>query len=316
MIENLGDRGAEFLVAAGVEDMVSLAKSEALLLHQEMEGANAILAIDKVAPSVAMIGEWIESARRISGIEVSEAVVKLVEEAVEPEIEVLEAIPISPKVLVDQEISVRDVPPMEMFLEDGLELAPRKVEEVAPPRTVGVRDRTPTPAPAPVEVNKSEEKQAERAVVQPLQKNSVRDIRKTPSAELNAGKKLHSRSYIRGVLHPQPFKVRVAALISVITLLLFPATFVAGALMMMKMTIWLSVIPAAFLLFGLLYLMNARGMKCRICGQPLFAPKACHRHVKAHRIPILGYILPTSLHILLFHWFRCMYCGTSVRIKE
>jgi hypothetical protein len=30
----------------------------------------------------------------------------------------------------------------------------------------------------------------------------------------------------------------------------------------------------------------------------------------------LGYILPTSFQLLIFHWFRCMYCGTSIRLKE
>jgi hypothetical protein len=37
---------------------------------------------------------------------------------------------------------------------------------------------------------------------------------------------------------------------------------------------------------------------------------------KAHHIPVLGYVFAVAVHIVLFRWFRCTYCGTPVRLKE
>jgi hypothetical protein len=33
-------------------------------------------------------------------------------------------------------------------------------------------------------------------------------------------------------------------------------------------------------------------------------------------VPGLGHILPLAAHVLVFRWFRCTFCGTSVRTKE
>ncbi|MEJ6582334.1 MAG: DUF4332 domain-containing protein [Akkermansiaceae bacterium] len=313
-IGNLSASDAEFLVAAGVESLPTLAGSNASVLQEEMTGANAILAIDEFVPSISVIESWIEEAKKIGDIEEPERVITLPLEAVEEEIEILAAIPVPASVLIKQNINVRDVAPMEIFLEEELE--PESINVEAQDDEPEVRRKIDILEVAPFAVRRSDEESDGSTQIKPLEKSSIRDIRKTPSPELNKGKKLHSRAYIRGVLHPQALRVRFAALVSLIILILLPATFVAGGLMLAKFTLWLAVIPAAFLLFGILYGTHARGLKCRICGQPLFAPKACHRHVKAHRFPFLGYILPTSIHILLFHWFRCMYCGTSVRIKE
>lgn len=316
-IENLGDIAAEFLVAAGVEAINALAMSDAATLRREMEGANAILNIDDVVPSVTEIEGWIGSARAIVDLEEPGGVVRLEADVLEPEIRILDAIPVHPQLLIEQNISVRDVAPMDVFLEEEfespVEVAPRpnrQSQGAEVHKSVSIREV------APMVLRRTDDGDDGNPAVQPLEKNSVHDIRKTASPELNAGKKLHTRSYIRGVLHPQPMRVRFAAIISVVTLLLLPATFVAGGLMLAKHSVWLATIPAAFLIFGILYFLYARGLKCRVCGQSLFSPKACRRHIKGHRIPFLGYILPTSIHILLFHWFRCMYCGTSVRIKE
>lgn len=316
-IENLGAIAADFLVAAGVEGINSLAMSDALVLRQEMEGANAILNIGEVIPSISEIEGWIGSARSIVDLEEPDSIVKLEADAVVPEIRILDAIPVSPTLLVEQNIGVRDVAPMEVFLEEEFESASEdSVGLERHSERAEVQERVNIREVAPMLLRRTDDEEDGTSIVRPLERNSIRDIRKTASSELNAGKKLHSRGYIRGVLHPQPVRVRFAAFISIVTLLLLPATFVAGGLMLAKHSLWLAVVPAAFLVFGILYFLYARGLKCRICGQPLFSPKACHRHIKGHRFPFLGYILPTSIHILLFHWFRCMYCGTSVRIKE
>lgn len=331
-IEGLGDTGIEFLAAIGVEDIVSLARSDGNSLHREMVQANSLLHIDQEVPAADEVERWIEQARDHLPVGYASEVVRLPAAAEVSEVEVLAAIPIPRSLIVEQKISVKDVPPMEDFVEIDPVVSPRPTAEESTPRStvrttpksVRVRNVGTPLAPRPyvsplenIDVGENVETRVPREV-KPLEKSPGRDIRKTASSRLNEGKKLHSRRYIRGVLHPQPIRIRCAAIFSMLAILLLPATFVAGGLILFykEKMIWLAAVPVAAILFGLLYLMYARGMKCRICGQPLFAPKACHRHVKAHHIPVIGYILPTSLQILLFHWFRCMYCGTSIRLKE
>jgi hypothetical protein len=68
---------------------------------------------------------------------------------------------------------------------------------------------------------------------------------------------------------------------------------------------------------GAAYLIWAVGDgRCRICNQLLFVPRRVNKNSKAHHAPLLGYIVPTALHLLVFRWFRCTYCGTAVRVKE
>lgn len=324
-VANLDKVGIEFLAASGVEDLKALTQSHAELLHEEMVAANALLKIDSSVPSLSVVEGWISSARGLVDDYQEEAIVKLavIDEAadevakVPSEVAVMEAIPVPPSLLVEQKIAVSDVPVMEQFVEvERVETRPPKaIDDDSARKSIEVREVAADDVISRI-TDRGEE--GERNEVMPLEKNPVRDIRKAPSPELNEGKKPHSRSYIRGVLHPQPFRVRFAAFVTLMAMLLVPATFIAGGLMMAKIPnwIWYAGIPVGLLLFGILYFIYARGLRCRICGQPLFAAKRCHRHVKAHRIPVIGYILPTTVQILLFHWFRCMYCGTSIRLKE
>jgi hypothetical protein len=66
----------------------------------------------------------------------------------------------------------------------------------------------------------------------------------------------------------------------------------------------------------LLYFLVSFHASCRVCGQKCFVPRECLKNKKAHHLPVLGYILPTALHMLVFRWFRCAHCGTPIRLKE
>jgi hypothetical protein len=79
---------------------------------------------------------------------------------------------------------------------------------------------------------------------------------------------------------------------------------------------WVLAFPLSLPLFGIAYLIWGLQGKCRICTQKMFVPKICLKNSKAHRIRGLGHIIPVSIHILLFKWFRCPYCGTPVRLKK
>ncbi len=331
-IQGIKEAFKELLDATGVETLMSLAESDAHLILQEMEQANGMLSLTSELPSISDIQSWIEQSRNLLNYHpevevhrVEPVAVTLEEEVLE---EILYAIPVPGQHMVKQNIPVDQIPAMESFVEDEeVELQERVEPSQEPPRVSELPPvqiaskvagsqivRIEAKAREVVEIKPTPTEDRERAPIEPLSR--VADIRKAPSRGLNAGKTPHSRGYIRGVLHPQPIRIRIAAIITIITMTLLPVSLVSGVLLLLKYPLWIAWIPAGFVGVALFYLMIARGMRCRICGQPIYAPKACRKHVKAHHIKFFGFIFPTCFHVLLFSWFRCIYCGTSIRVKE
>ena len=156
----------------------------------------------------------------------------------------------------------------------------------------------------------------EKPQIAPLVSKRKQDVRVSVSKGLNAGKKLHSRTFIRGVLNPHIWRMRISSFITLLMFVLMPASLTALGMVMKTKNLWWFAAPAVFLVIFFFYLTVASRMKCRVCGQPVFSPKSCRKHIKAHRSRMFGYIIPTSIHMILFHWFRCTYCGTSVRLRK
>jgi len=335
-IQGLTEETRELLEATGVESLKALAESEAHILLSEMEQANGMLQLTPILPAASEIQLWIEQSRSLLDYHPVVEVHRLepVDEELNKEApEVLHAISIPVAHMVKQKISVNDIPAMDSFVEEGEQESVRlKVEDpegsqdlpriTALPPLQSSQDVAPATVVhiEPKERNVVEVKPAlpenhDKAAIQPLV-SGVADIRKAPSTGLNVGKTPHSRGYIRGVLHPQKIRIRIAAILTIITMIMLPASMVSGVLLLLNYPVWIAWIPLGFVVMGLLYLVLARGIRCRVCGMPIYGPKACRKHVKAHHIRFLGYIFPTCFHVLLFSWFRCMYCGTSVRVKE
>jgi hypothetical protein len=130
-----------------------------------------------------------------------------------------------------------------------------------------------------------------------------------------------SRWVRRGVVHPRPVHTWCGAVVSV----LWRVSFLAG----IAAFIWLvtaverpsqyttEVITGAVVLavLGLLQIHFAARSRCRICSCNLFHSKNCLKNRKAHLLVPLGYVASLSLHLLIFGWFRCMYCGTAIRLR-
>jgi len=144
--------------------------------------------------------------------------------------------------------------------------------------------------------------------------NSERSRGQGPSAD--GHKSSMPRSQIRGVSHPQPLKMKFGAFVTLVLLLLFPVSAVLLGSILLGAPIWVLYGLVASAVVFLVYLTQFSSCRCRVCGQSQFAPKKCRRHVKAHYVQGLGYIIPTALHMLLFSWFRCIFCGTSIRLKN
>jgi hypothetical protein len=148
---------------------------------------------------------------------------------------------------------------------------------------------------------------------------------RTPLEKTNRGKKPSSRFYIRGVLHDRPLRVWFGGLFLVLLQLVTPLALIAAPLLILSdqkprdfawVPGWIIAFPLAVPILGLLYAMVGIGAKCRVCAQRIYVPKHCLKNRKAHHIPLLGYIGAVALHVIVFKWFNCTFCGTAIRIKK
>ncbi len=148
---------------------------------------------------------------------------------------------------------------------------------------------------------------------------------RAPREKTNRGKDPNSRSYVRGVLHTHPWSLRVGAVFSLLLLINLPLAIISAFLLLVSREYpdtfsgvpeWILAFPIALPIIGLGYLFWGFSGKCRICTQKLFVHKAALKHVKSHRLPGMGYVVPLCIHLLLFNWFRCSSCGTPVRLKK
>lgn len=185
-------------------------------------------------------------------------------------------------------------------------------------------------APMPrAEIDTSRIKTMDAVADRPPPPKQVMDDRvaliRTPLKETNRGRDPRSRSYIRGVLHSHPWTMYVGAFVTLVLTVMLPLGIVSAFLLLLSQEIpahfsWvpkeLLVFPLALPVIGVSYLIWGLGGSCRICGQRQFVPRACLKNSKAHHIRGLGHIIPVCIHILLFKWFRCTYCGTPVRLKK
>lgn len=159
--------------------------------------------------------------------------------------------------------------------------------------------------------------------VKPLEKGQAQEVTSL-SEGLNKGLTPESRRFIRGVLHTDPWRVRTSGIAAVMVQI-----FLAGVVLFVPGLIaydylyafpdsywWVVAIVSCFLLTSIGYLAWGLSARCCVCGQRQFAPKKCLKNRKAHHVPLLGYIFPTAIHALLYHWFYCTYCGTAVRLKK
>jgi len=159
--------------------------------------------------------------------------------------------------------------------------------------------------------------------VKPLERGDVKD-ENALSEGLNKGVKHGSRRFIKGVVNPNPVRMYLGALSSILFVITLAAnvvgivsiylfrTYISDELIIGSM---IGLIATLFVAV-LCYLYLASKARCRVCGQLPLMPKKCAKHRKAHHIPGIGYILPTALQMIFYKWFYCTYCGTAIRLKK
>lgn len=376
-IPGIGKSSQELLEVAGFLEVEDLAKAGVDELVAELEKANRILKIAKRTPVRSSVEKWVDEARKATGVVPErEAAPETVQmpvnyEGSEEVAQMLSgspcAIPLPPKVMMENRLSVPDIPPgilLNRYSGDlEVRISPRSAElppverpEQAPAirrdQNV-VRDSGPPSAKANggnmvqraeyesrleidtsrvktfeefAEISNSSRKKAPAHGKPPNdQVNDRVALLRAPREETNRGRDPKSRWYIKGVLHAAPYSLAFGAVITLLLILVIPASVVSATLLFISdqfpgslpwVPKWILAFPLSLPVLGFLYLAFGLGGKCRICGQRLFWPRHCRKNSKAHHVPVIGHIIPTALHMLTFKWFRCIYCGTPVRLKK
>ena len=126
----------------------------------------------------------------------------------------------------------------------------------------------------------------------------------------------------RGMSHPDAGRVRWAA--TVTTLAPLACLAAAGVLIWVLVRVLfygdefhptIALLLLVFPVSLVFYLLFGVRVRCRLCGQRLFVPKHCHKHVRAAK-SILGPTFAAARNAMLFASFRCMLCGTKTRLKD
>ena len=340
-IPSIDPLSLELLEAAGFVNVEALARTGAIELIQEIERANKVLRISKTLPSASDANAWILAARDLTELELegggnesdradfSQGVIDLGSAPF--------AIPLPARLLVDKQLTVADIPQAVFLGHTSASIEVKKIEPAPIAHYRGPSERSvnvqvaETSAPR-LEIDTTRIKstqdflnEAAVKVPRPIQSDSERvALIRGPLEKTNRGRNPHSRRYIRGVLHNNPTFMKFGAVVTLTLFAVLPLAVVSAALLLLSdqfpryfawVPTWLLVFPASMPLLGIAYLIWGLGGSCRVCGQKQFVPRICLKNSKAHRLPFLGYIIPVCLHMILFKWFRCTYCGTPVRLK-
>ena len=156
--------------------------------------------------------------------------------------------------------------------------------------------------------------------IQPL-KRTQNSREMAPAKLSNTKGQALPRTTRRGVVHPSPYKLILGSIVAILWRLSLLASclalpyfsFVKGdeeTRPIGETLIWIG----ALVVLGFLHLWFIANSRCRVCSCHLFYSKRCFKNSKAHLVFGLGYVMSLAVHLLTFQWFRCMYCGTAIRL--
>ncbi len=339
-IPGIGKASLELLEAAGFANVEALARAGVDELAKELERANAILQISKRPPARGNVEKWISSARNLAGLGQDRSVdvampvnYELAPQVVSMLASAPYAIPLPARFLVEQQLAVGDIPAAILLNRYSGDLEVR------------IENRIPAPKPLRASASSGNVKIAESigfrldpdqlrlkpiaslaiGVVSAANGDDYLAAFRSPAVATNNEADALSRRVVRGVMHHHPAMLGFGALLTLALAALLPVAIVSGGLLLLSRELpahfgwvpeWLLAFPISLPVFGFAYLFWAIPGGCRICGQKLLYPRMCMKNTRAHHIRGLGYIIPLCIHILLFKWFRCTYCGTPVRLKK
>ena len=345
-IPGIDSSDAELLDSAGIRDAKHLAEQDPKKLLEKAKRANEILQLDGGVPTETILESWIRSAEDALGRMKSEFKTPSLASAVNYEgneqvAEMLAsapcAIPLPGKYLMEKKIRVSDIPAGLLLNRYSGDLDVRIGNPELPqgdvphpyqatPVSLGQKSKPKNFDPSNLKAIEPKETPVQRiAKSKQGHENDRVALIRAPRESTNRGKSPNSRNYVRGVLHPHPWSLRLGAFFTLILIPMLPVSLISGFLLLISSTSpesfpwvpkWLIAFPMALPVILIGYLIWGFTGKCRVCSQRFFTRKRAQKHVKAHRLICMGYIMPLGIHLLLFSWFRCSSCGTPIRLKK
>lgn len=302
-VSGLSPDQAAWLGALGILSAEELATADSGVLKLQIDALIRKRGISAAHPNIFKVDGWIEAARKLAPAPVTVSID-----------DIPEAIPFAdvPEALTDPSVAAPTEP------------AP-KPQRVTEPKPAPKPDRAPEEAPQLVggldkmRLQTLEAYANSERGIQPLSREISPITHSEDKLYLNAKGGI-SRRTRRGVLYPNPGRAAVGALVSLIWRVAALATIIGlpmylylpGRQANSTATVlgWLGGLSVV----GFFQLVAMEKVRCRVCSCHLFLSKRCIKNSKAHLLRPLGYVASLALHMLTFQWFRCMYCGTAIRL--
>lgn len=333
LIDGLEPSLENLLHRCGVHSAEELARQGSAALCLKLGRIDEDEPIEGGVPDALEVVRWIQLARNLVDGEASNPSPAVVSPLAKPVVRRLEDVPEVVAVRRPAAVVAAPLPVLPVPEAVRNEAIAKAAPVVIRPLQMPTHEVMRRPAPEPVAKESTRQQfrdfqsyEAGEAGVDPLPRKpaddeeevdaSLRRMNGAPGAAV-------PRLVRRGVPHPRPYFLIFSALIVLSWRLLFLAVvvgtpvvlwpaFVLGDLSQLWWFLWVIVAWVVSCVFYLFFPLRAR---CRVCTNQFFWSKRCMKNNKAHRIPGLGLVGSAALHALLFGWFRCMYCGTAIRIK-
>ena len=146
-----------------------------------------------------------------------------------------------------------------------------------------------------------------------------------PRNTTNRRVKPSSRFFIRGILHPKPYSFYIGAVATFLIVWLVPAALFSMGLLILASKQpddfeWVS--PQLYWVIGALFMMVVLYIRfgfvsvCPVCKQRLLIYRSRLINNRRHHLPRIDGLLRLCLHVMVFRWFHCKQCNTSVRLKK
>ncbi len=322
-IEGVDGPICSLLEAVGYTDLDSLKSNKPEVIHAELVKANKMLMIMEQSPSLELVESWCAYAPTKDedlGIE---------DNGVEPTPKFAEYIapvasPLSEDFVEKQEVELDQLPRVTKFsgAAGENEALLDSSEKRSLPKSLEKKVQAPVVSKK-VEVNIAkvitlDDYRSNGSVLTPHEKRDDANNVREAKAGTNAGVDPNSEKYIRGVLHNDAQRTYLGAWGYILACLLLVGSIapIIYIVLQRENYIWGWLTPVILFLALVVYGLVARKSSCPVCRQRQFVPKACRKHVRAHSWPLLGNMLATAWHLVKYKWFRCIFCGTSIRVKE
>jgi hypothetical protein len=339
-ISGIGETSLRLLQSAGIGSVEELMAQDVDTLVAGLRRASDTIGLVGKPPAKATVEKWITKAAALAETEKGQA--PRANRRVSPETAaMLErspfAIPLPGNVIIGNGLGVSDVPAGIPLDYNSGNLDARADDAVSPKTEVPARRTSGNIATVSTQVERRQYDASMAKTPKPahggkrVPKTNAKDEKgrvaliRAPREGTNRGKNPESRKFVRGVLYPHPWGLRMGALFTLLLLIHLPLAIMSAFLLLASREApgtfawvpeWVLAITITLPLTGLGYLLWGFTGKCRICTQKLFIHRSARKHIKAHRFPGMGFIIPLSFHLLTFGWFRCSSCGTPVRLKK